>query len=141
MLRVLIVDDQPDDVFLTQRALSRCDPSPHTHVVSTGKAAIDYLMAAQTADDLPDLVLLDLNLLGEMDGFDVLEFIRSQPVIQRTITVVLSSSESALDVHRAYDQLANAYVVKPSRMKGWVGAMQSLVDMLDRHASLPHRRP
>lgn len=141
MLRILVVDDQPDDVFLIRRALLRCEPQPDILVATNGRAAIDLLSVARTARDLPNLVLLDLNLGGDLDGFDVLDFIRSRPVIQRTITIVLSSSSSELDVHRAYDQLANAYLVKPARMKDWVGAMQSLVDMLDRHASLPHRQP
>lgn len=138
-MKVLIVDDQPDDVFLTRRALGRCSPAPDCDVVTTGREAIAYLEAAFDASRLPDLVLLDLNLLGELDGFDVLEFIRSRPVVRRTITVVLTSSSAITDVHRAYDQMANAYLVKPARMQGWVGAMQGLVTLLDRHVALPHR--
>lgn len=139
MLKVLIIDDQPDDVFLTRRALSRCDPAPEVEAVPDGRAAIDYLGDAAERRALPDLVLLDLNLLGDLDGFDVLDFIRGQPVVRRTITVVLTSSSSRSDITRAYEQAANGYLVKPARMHQWIGAMQGLVTMLDTHFSLPHR--
>ena len=111
---VLLVEDDANDVALTQRAFRKGGiPHPLT-VVGDGEEAIAYLAGqgryAERA--LPGLVLLDLKL-PRKSGLEVLAWIRSQPGLRRLPVVVLTSSKESADVNRAYDHGVNSYLVKP----------------------------
>ena len=78
---------------------------------------------------LPTVVLLDLNMPGR-DGFDVLEWIREQPGLRRLRVYVLSASDRAQDIARAYDLGANSYLVKPRNLDGLTKLATGLVTWL-----------
>lgn len=109
MRRVLLVEDNPGDVRLTQRAFK--DFPVEWEVVTDGEAALDRLF--DTTKDWPDLVLLDLNL-PRVTGWEVLEQIKRSPITRRIPVVVLTSSKSEMDIARATDKHANNYVIKPA---------------------------
>lgn len=114
---ILLVEDDPDDVVLISRALRNAKIANPVHEVADGDEAIAYLSGADRFADrnshpLPVLVLLDLKL-PRRDGFEVLRWIRAQPGLRRLPVVVLTSSRETVDVNRAYDEGANAYLVKP----------------------------
>ena len=124
---MLIVEDDPNDAKLIQRAIKKARITDRVTIVEDGAAAIDYLAGVPPYDDrekypLPVLMLLDLKL-PKTNGFEVLEWLRTQPQLKRLPVVILTSSGETADIDRAYELGANSYLVKP------VGT-ETLVDML-----------
>ena len=114
---ILHIENEPDDVFIVQRALKKVGIDNPTFHVENGEQAVDYLSGCIPITDktevrLPSLVLLDLSM-PRMGGIEVLRWIRSQPVIKRLIVIVLTSSQNETDITAAYDNGANGYLVKP----------------------------
>lgn len=114
---ILLVEDNPDDVFLLNRAFRRANIANSIQVIEDGEAAVQYLSGQGTYADrqlypLPILMLLDLKL-PRRSGHEVLEWLRQQPGLKRLPVVVLTSSQQDIDIDRAYDLGANSYLVKP----------------------------
>jgi two-component system response regulator len=114
---ILLVEDDENDVFFFQRAMSKAGIMTPVRVARDGQQAIDYLegmgkFARRAEFPLPDLILLDLKLPFVM-GLDVLKWIRQQSGLA-PIVVVLSSSREEADIAAAYRLGANAYLVKPA---------------------------
>ena len=124
---MLLVEDDPNDVLLIQRA---CRLANLTHVIQTvedGEQAVAYLSGKPPYADrdrytLPALMLLDLKL-PRKSGLEVLQWVRQQDGLKRLPVVVLTSSRETDDVNRAYDLGANSYLVKPV-------AFESLLEMV-----------
>ena len=115
---ILLVDDDANDVFLLRRAFQKAMLANPLQVVRDGEEALTYLAGKSPYNDrgsypLPALVLLDLKM-PRRSGFEVLEWLRHQPGLQRLVVVVLTSSNQHSDVNRAYDLGANSYLVKPA---------------------------
>ncbi|CAG1066508.1 Response regulator rcp1 [uncultured bacterium] len=115
--RILLVEDSPEAVELTKHALEGCSlESKAIKVAYDGQDALDYLFAAgryegrETAE-LPEVVLLDLRL-PKVDGFEVLEQIRSNSRTKLVPVVMLTVSKLRDDITRAYELGANSYIVK-----------------------------
>jgi len=124
---VLLADDDPNDVFLLQRAFQKTNIANPLQVVHDGEEAMAYLSGqAQYADrqrhPLPVLLLLDLKM-PRKSGFEVLRWLRQQSVLKRLPVVVLTSSNQNPDINKAFDLGANSYIVKP-------GGFDSLVEMV-----------
>lgn len=105
------------DTKLIIRAMVKARILNPVRTVDDGIRAIEYLQGIEPYNDrekypLPVLILLDLKL-PKRDGFEVLQWMRSQEVLKRIPVVVLTSSAETSDVNRAYDQGANSYLVKP----------------------------
>lgn len=138
---VLLVEDNPDDVLLIQRAFRNGKVVNPLKVVTDGEQAVEYLagrgrFADRSDNPLPSLMLLDLKL-PRMSGLEVLEWLRGQPILKRLRVVVLTSSKEPKDINRAYELGANSYLVKPV-------AFESLVEMvksLDLYWMLLSERP
>lgn len=114
---ILVVEDNPDDVLLLQRAFRKANLINPVHVVADGQAALDYLGGAPPYNDrnrypIPALVLLDLKL-PKRTGHEVLQWIREQPGLRRLPVAVLTTSRESPDINRAYDLGANSYLAKP----------------------------
>lgn len=114
---ILLVEDDPNDVILIQRAFRRCEIANPISVVSDGDAAVAYLAGEGKYSDrskhpVPSLIILDLKL-PRRGGLEVLEWVKAQAQLKRIPTVVLTSSRQSSDVSRAYDLGANSYLVKP----------------------------
>jgi CheY-like chemotaxis protein len=115
--RVLVAEDDPSDVFFLRRAFSLAGLPAALHFVRDGQEAIDYLEGGKQFSDrdaypLPDLMLLDLKM-PRLNGFDVLDWLRSKPGLNRLLVAVLTSSDQPQDINRAYDLGANSYLLKP----------------------------
>jgi CheY-like chemotaxis protein len=115
---LLCVEDDSDDVFFIERACDQAGLRDAVRFAGNGKAAVDYLEGAGAFQDrkqnpLPHVILLDLNM-PLMNGFQFLQWIRSQALFRHIPVIVLTSSESPQNVRDAYAHGANAYVVKPS---------------------------
>lgn len=108
---ILLVEDNPDDAELALRALEASVNLP-IRLARDGQEALDVLFGPSSPGPVPALVLLDL-MLPKVDGFEVLRRIRASPQMSEMIVVVLSSSDTPEDIHRAYTLGANSYVQKP----------------------------
>lgn len=114
---ILLVEDDPTDVLMIRRALSKAGVANPVHVVSDGDAAVAYLSGAEPYADrarypFPLLAILDLKL-PRRSGHEVLAWLRAEPVLRRLPVVILTSSRASIDLERAYDLGANSYLVKP----------------------------
>lgn len=124
---ILLVEDDPNDVLLMQRALGKAKLVNPLHVVEDGEQALAYLKGEGPYADralypLPVLMLLDLKL-PRKSGLEVLAWLRQQPGLKRIPVVVLTSSKEPTDVNRAYDLGSNSYLVKP-------GGQEELLDLV-----------
>ena len=127
---VLLVEDSPDDVALLRRSFIKAKILNPLHIVTGGQEAIDYLAgkgkyANREEFPFPALVLLDLNM-PEVDGFQVLRWIREQSGLKGLRVVVLSASDNMRDVSRAYELGANSFLIKPADFERFVEISQAL---------------
>ena len=116
MKTVLIVEDNPDDLFVMKMACQRTGIPHLLRVVTDGAMAIDYLsgtgeFADRTAHPLPDVVFLDIKM-PKQDGHQVLKWIRSQPGVKNLPVVMLTVSTQMADVDRAYELGVTSYLQK-----------------------------
>jgi CheY-like chemotaxis protein len=113
-IRVLLVEDNSADADLTVEMLERGKLLLDIVVVDDGAKAIDYLerRPPYEAAELPDLVLLDLNL-PKANGQEVLAAMKQNPNTRRTPVVILTSSDAEQDIAKSYELGANCYVTKP----------------------------
>jgi CheY-like chemotaxis protein len=128
-IEILLAEDNPGDVRLTEKALDHGSIINNLHVVEDGVEAIAFLrQEGEYADEpRPDLVLLDLNM-PKKDGREVLEDMESDPSLRRIPVVVLTSSEAEEDVVRSYELNANAYLTKPVDFDGFVDIVSRIED-------------
>jgi two-component system response regulator len=124
---ILLVEDNPDDEFLTRDALRTGGIKHDVVVARDGAEAVDWIFAREGSDAArsPDLVLLDLKL-PKMSGFDVLERIRNDVRTRGLPVVILTSSSEIQDIQRSYLEGANSYVRKPVNFPEFVRAVQAL---------------
>ena len=112
-IEILLVEDNPGDVELTERALRAAEIANHLTVAASGADALAQLRRVPgEAVSRPQLILLDL-YLPDMSGFDLLAAVKADPRLRRIPVVVMTSSHTETDVVRSYDLQASGYVTKP----------------------------
>lgn len=109
---ILLIEDNPDDILLTTRALEKIGGNIQVDVCESGLEAMEYLFETPEQHPLPDLIVLDLNL-PKINGFEVLQKIRSSERTRGVPVVVLSSSREESDLRRATEYGANSFIRKP----------------------------
>ena len=111
---ILLVEDNPGDVGLTQEALKDTEAESNLTVVGDGQEALDLLRnkGKYANSPAPNMILLDLNLPGT-DGREVLAQIKADPQLKRIPVVVLTVSQAERDILDSYDLHANSYISKP----------------------------
>ena len=130
MKTILLVEDNPDDVELTRIAFAEAKIANRLVVVSDGAEALDYLYARgahadRDPDDLPSIVLLDLNL-PKVDGREVLQVIRGDARTKALPVVVLTTSTERFDVEASYALGVNSYIQKPVDFEQFVWAVKQV---------------
>ena len=137
-VEILLVEDNPGDVRLTQEALKESKICNHLSVVTDGVEAVEYLRQegrfAQAVR--PDLILLDLNL-PRKNGREVLAEIKEDQDLRRIPVVVLTISQDEEDVFKAYNLHANCYVNKPLDLNRFLKVVQSIEDFWLTIVKLP----
>jgi CheY-like chemotaxis protein len=138
---ILLVEDREDDVILIRRALLQAKIHNPFFVVGDGEQALSYLQGLGKYADraqfpLPDLVLLDLKL-PRVDGFEILQWVRSQPAFKTLRIIVLTSSQDIFDINRAYVLGANSFLVKPSDFQDYNAMMRTLALFWLRYSQAP----
>jgi two-component system response regulator len=130
MVEILLVEDNPNDVVLTLRALKRYNLSNHIHVVVDGAEALEFIFATgayadRAVEPTPKVILLDLKL-PKVDGLEVLQRIKSDPQTRVIPVVVLTSSREQRDLVDSYHFGVNSYIVKPVDFEQFTEAMRQL---------------
>ncbi|TFG34009.1 response regulator [Candidatus Thorarchaeota archaeon] len=128
--KILLVEDNTDDVLLTLRALQRSNILNEVIVTRNGQEALEYLTAqgqyaGRDVSDLPVVVLLDLKM-PRMGGLELLERIRSIKHLKLLPVVVLTSSKEDQDICESYNHGANSYIQKPVDFDQFVQAIRTL---------------
>jgi CheY-like chemotaxis protein len=127
---ILLIEDNPADIKITQRAVRESSLPVELIVVRDGQEAVDYLLrqGAYAAADgwrSPELILLDLNL-PRLTGREVLERIRSTPNLKAVPVVVLTTSRRKEDVQEVYAAGANTYIEKPPDFARFVEILRTI---------------
>ena len=132
-VHILLVEDNPGDVDLTRRALNGANLAISLHIVQDGVEALEFLYqrGKYTNAQQPDLILLDLNL-PKKDGREVLQEIKTHPVLKRIPVIVLTTSQADEDILHAYDLHANSYITKPVSFPTFMETMRKFHDYWSR---------
>ncbi|HBJ85134.1 MAG TPA: two-component system response regulator [Verrucomicrobiales bacterium] len=130
IIEILLVEDSPEDLELTCRALKNANLSNHIQIARDGAEALDFIFcegphAARRIEDTPKLIFLDLKL-PKVDGLEVLQRIKGDPRTQHIPVVVLTSSKEQTDVVKSYALGVNSYIVKPVNFESFSRAVQEL---------------
>ena len=117
---VLVVEDDPDHYLLFELAARRAGTCAHFRHATDGNEAMQYLGGAGVFADrgthpLPAMILSDLKM-PRMNGLELLQWVRLQPLLKRIPFILLSSSSLASDINLAYDQGVSSYLVKPNAL-------------------------
>jgi CheY-like chemotaxis protein len=137
-LQVLLVEDNPGDVRLTQMAMARSKLLIHLSVVGDGVEALEFLHQRGPYTQTPrvDLILLDLNL-PRKDGWEVLTEIKADRILRCIPVVVLTTSQAEEDILSAYQNFANCFITKPVDFNQFVKTVQSIEDFWFTIVKLP----
>lgn len=140
-IQVLLVEDSPGDVRLTQEAFRDANAAIHLHVVNDGVEAMAFLRheGSHVNAPRPDLILLDLNL-PKMDGREVLAHIKEDDGLKTIPTVILTTSESEVDIAKSYQLQANCYLTKPVQLDAFESLVKSINDFWLTKVKLPQQR-
>lgn len=109
---ILLVDDNPMDVELTQLAFRKSRLTNPIEVARDGEEALAWIPRWAAGEPAPVVILLDINM-PRVNGFEVLQALRAHPVSRRLPVVVLTTSSTSHDIDAAYRHGANSYIVKP----------------------------
>jgi chemotaxis family two-component system response regulator Rcp1 len=128
-IEILLVEDNPADVRLTQEALREGKVRNILHVARDGVEALEFLRkkGKHAGAGRPDLVLLDLNL-PRKDGREVLAEIKADPELKTLPVVVLTTSSAETDILKSYELHANCYIQKPVDLEQFVQVVKSIDD-------------
>src|SRR6266542_2373392 len=137
-IEVLLVEDDPGDVLMTQEAFEEHKVRNRLTVVSDGAEVLSYLRREGAYVDAvrPDLILLDLNL-PRRDGREVLQEIKNDDDLGRIPVVVLTTSAADEDILRSYQLHANAYVTKPVDFERFITVIRQIDDFFVSVVKLP----
>jgi two-component system response regulator len=129
-VEILLVEDNPQDLQLTQRALRKANLTNHIHIARDGVEAIEFLFCegahvSRKASERPKVILLDLKL-PKMDGLEVLKRIKGDARTRDIPVVVLTSSKEQNDIVESYHLGVNSYIVKPVNFERFAEAVQHL---------------
>lgn len=137
-VNILLIEDNPGDVRLTQEAFKEGQISINLDVVMDGVEAIKYLRKQeQYAESMtPDLILLDLNL-PKRDGREVLQEIKTDDTLKRIPVVILTTSNAEQDILKSYNLHVNCYINKPVDFDRFFEIIQKIEDFWLTTAKLP----
>lgn len=113
--KILYVEDNPDAIVFFKRVINKLD-NYTLQTVEDGNALMKLFNNDAEKDIDPEIILLDINLPG-MNGFEILQYLRSKTKCKRTPVIMFTSSESENDIEKSYTYGANAYLVKPDNLQ------------------------
>jgi chemotaxis family two-component system response regulator Rcp1 len=138
---ILLIEDSPGDVRLTQEAFREANPAIRLHVASDGVEAMAFLRreGAHARAPRPDIILLDLNL-PRMDGREVLARVKEDDKLKTIPVVILTTSDAEADITKSYQLNANCYLTKPVQLDQFESLVKSINEFWLTKARLPPQR-
>jgi CheY-like chemotaxis protein len=134
-VRILLVEDNEGDIILTQEALKEGKLKNEVSVARDGQAALDLL---NSADILPDLILLDINL-PKLNGLEVLTAIKKDSRLRTIPVIMLSTSTAEKDIFSSYNNYANCFITKPVDFLSFIKVIRSIEDFWISIVRLPQK--
>ena len=124
---ILLVDDNPADIRLTQEAFKEVKIHSTLHIVRDGAEALSFLQRTDrfSAAPRPDLILLDLNL-PKKDGREVLAELKNTPAFKSIPIVILTTSSAEEDILHTYNHHANCYITKPADLDEFIDVVKQI---------------
>jgi CheY-like chemotaxis protein len=140
MIEILLVDDNPGDVRLTQEALKEAKVQNTPHIAIDGVEAMAFLRHEGKYKDVPrpDLILLDLNM-PRKGGLEVLSEIKADQDLKKIPVVILTVSKNEEDIIKSYDSHANCFITKPVDLDQFLKVIKSIQDFWLTIVKLPPR--
>ena len=140
-VEILLVDDNPGDIRLTQEALKESKILNNLSVVEDGAEAIDFLKKIGKYENVstPDLILLDLNL-PKKNGREVLAEIKEDKILKQIPVVILTISTAEEDILKSYKLHANCYITKPVDMNQFIKIVRSIENYWFSIVKLPPKQ-
>jgi CheY-like chemotaxis protein len=137
-IHILLVDDNEGDILLTTAALQDAKIIVNLSLAKDGIEAIDFLhqRAKNAIVELPDLVLLDINL-PKKNGHEVLKHIKDSPDLKHIPVIMLTTSSSQTDINSSYNNYANCYITKPVDVNDFVTVISTIENFWISIVQLP----
>ena len=140
-IHILLVEDNEGDIYLTTEALEAGKIVNKVSVARDGKLAIDFLekRAPYLDAELPDLILLDVNL-PKKNGHEVLKYIKESPRLKYIPVIMLTTSSSEKDILQSYQQYANCFITKPVEVDSFFKVVSSIQNFWISIVKLPNHQ-
>ncbi|ACO44995.1 response regulator [Deinococcus deserti] len=138
---ILLVEDNPADILLTEEAFEEADFEHRLHVAKDGVEALAFLRheGAYAGAPRPDVILMDLNM-PRMGGLEVLDILKEDEALRSIPVIVLTTSRAETDIWRSYNLHANAYIPKPVSVSEFVEVIRSFGNFWFTKVALPPHR-
>ena len=137
-INILLVEDNEGDILLTTEALEECKIINEITIIRDGRAAIDFFKSMTSVDEIPDIVLLDINL-PKMSGHEVLTFIKNDDRYKQIPVIMLTTSSSEKDIMISYKNHVNCYITKPVDVLDFIKAISKIEDFWINIVSIPKK--
>jgi CheY-like chemotaxis protein len=136
MINILLVEDNEGDIMLTMEAFEESKIVNNITAIKDGKEAIDYFESLTNSDQMPNLVLLDINL-PKVSGHQVLMYIKSNERFKSIPVIMLTTSSSEKDILQSYKNHVNCYITKPIDVSDFMKAITKIEDFWINIVSIP----
>jgi CheY-like chemotaxis protein len=135
-IHILLVEDNEGDILLTLEGLEDSRITNRISVIRDGKAAIDFFETATDKNEIPDLILLDINL-PRKSGHEVLQYIKKSEKYNQLPVIMLTTSSLERDILSAYKHYANCYITKPIDVSEFMNAIAKIKDFWINIVTIP----
>lgn len=136
-LKILLAEDNEDEVFLFKEALLDNGLDTEIEVVKDGQAAIDYLI--DSANERPDLMMLDLNM-PRKNGIEVLQFVKTAHELKAIPVIVFTNSKNPEDIKKSYENFASCYINKPMTYGGLKQSVRRIEEYWSNLVEFPENK-
>lgn len=128
-INILLVEDNEGDILLTTEALEDAKISNSLKVIRDGASTLIYLneVAKKSPSELPDLILLDINL-PKKNGHEVLMEVKNNNLLKHIPIIILTTSSSEMDILKSYQEHANCYLIKPIEVSDFLKVIEKIED-------------
>lgn len=138
-IHILLIEDNEGDILLTTEALEESKIINAITVFKDGEAAINYFNNLGSADTIPDLILLDVNL-PKKSGHEVLQHIKNNSPYRHIPVIMLTTSSSEKDILMSYHNHANCFITKPIEVNDFMIAVAKIEDFWINIVTIPSKK-
>jgi CheY-like chemotaxis protein len=135
-INILLIEDNEGDILLTTEAFEESKIINIVRIIKDGRAAIDFFENINRKEDVPELILLDINL-PKVSGQEVLKYLKSNDLYKHIPVIMLTTSSSEKDILQSYNNYVNCYITKPIEVGGFINAVSKIEDFWINIVSIP----